>query len=123
MDRVHPQAACPPSDDRSLALFVDTCKTRRVRNAPRSGTSYHHFHEKDFSSDRRVALLAWAFVEFLLGPPFMVGIAVVVGLGLIYARRLYQRCPHCGRVVRRVVQGWLRCGFCGRQYRRRLRLR
>ncbi len=37
----------------------------------------------------------------------MVGIAVVVGLGLIYARRLYQRCPHCGRVVRRVVQGWL----------------
>jgi uncharacterized protein (DUF983 family) len=53
----------------------------------------------------------------------MVGIAVVVGLGLIYARRLYQRCPHCGRVVRRVVQGWLRCGFCGRQYRRGLRLR
>src|SRR6266403_518543 len=80
MDRVHPQAACPPSDDRSLALFVDTCKTRRVRNAPRSGTSYHHFHEKDFSSDRRVALLAWAFVEFLLGPPFMVGIAMLTFL-------------------------------------------
>jgi len=53
----------------------------------------------------------------------MVGVAVVVGLGLIYARRTYQRCPHCGRLVRRVAQGWLRCGFCGRQYRRGLRLR
>ena len=62
-------------------------------------------------------------VEFLVGPPFMVGAAIVVGLGLLYARRTYQRCPHCGRLVRRVSQGWLRCAFCGRQYRRGLRLR
>jgi hypothetical protein len=52
-----------------------------------------------------------------------VGVALVAGLGLAYGWRLYQRCPHCGRVVRRVWRGWLRCSACGRQYRRGLRVR
>ena len=52
-----------------------------------------------------------------------VGVALVAGLGLAYGWRLYQRCPHCGRVVRRVFRGWLRCHACGRQYRRGLRVR
>jgi len=52
-----------------------------------------------------------------------VGVALVTGLGLACGWRLYQRCPHCGRVVRRVSRGWLRCNGCGRQYRRGLRVR
>jgi hypothetical protein len=61
-------------------------------------------------------LLAWGLVELL-------GLAVVVGVGLLLGWRSYQRCPHCGRLVRRAVQGWKRCGSCGRQYRRGLRVR
>jgi len=54
--------------------------------------------------------------------PLVVGVAIVAGLGLLYGRRRYQRCPHCGRIVRRVVRGWRRCPSCGRQYRRGLRV-
>ncbi len=57
-------------------------------------------------------------------PPLLVGIALAVGVGLVaLGYRTYQRCPHCGRVVRRVLRGWRRCPTCGRQYRRGLRLR
>lgn len=52
-----------------------------------------------------------------------VGVVLVAGLGVAYGWRTYQRCPHCGRVVRRVFQGWRRCHGCGRQYRRGLRVR
>ncbi|MBM4442841.1 MAG: hypothetical protein FJ027_20695 [Candidatus Rokubacteria bacterium] len=32
---------------------------------------------------------------------------------------LYQRCPHCGTLVRRArSRRWLRCRRCGRQYNR-----
>jgi len=62
-------------------------------------------------------------VDALLPPPLALSVAVVAGLGLLYGWRAYQRCPHCGRLVRRVVQGWRRCAFCGRQYRRGLRVR
>lgn len=49
---------------------------------------------------------------------------IVVGLGLFYGLQRYQRCPHCGHIVRRAVsQGWLRCTSCGRQYRKGLRVR
>ncbi|HEV8585923.1 MAG TPA: hypothetical protein VGT02_13220 [Methylomirabilota bacterium] len=50
-------------------------------------------------------------------------LAVLVSLGLAYGWKHYQRCPHCGRLVRRVQQGWLRCTECGRQYRKGLRVR
>jgi hypothetical protein len=60
----------------------------------------------------------------LSAPPLVVGIAVAVGLGLIlYGWRVYQRCPHCGHIVRRASRGWHRCGSCGRQYRKGLRVR
>ena len=64
-------------------------------------------------------------VEAVLGNPLTlsVGAALIAGLGLAYGWRVYQRCPHCGRVVRRVVTGWKRCHGCGRQYRRGLKLR
>jgi uncharacterized protein (DUF983 family) len=53
----------------------------------------------------------------------MAGAAIVAACGLIVGWRIYQRCPHCGRLVRRVLRGWKRCQFCGRQYRRGLHLR
>jgi hypothetical protein len=62
-------------------------------------------------------------VEGIVTMPTIVGIAVATGIGLVYGWRTYQRCPHCGRLVRRVAHGWKRCGHCGRQYRRGLRLR
>ncbi|HEY3067609.1 MAG TPA: hypothetical protein VGL09_17585 [Methylomirabilota bacterium] len=55
--------------------------------------------------------------------PVAIGLAIVSGFGLIYGWRVYQRCPHCGRLVRRVIKGWKRCHGCGRQYRRGLKLR
>jgi len=63
-------------------------------------------------------------VEAVLSvPPLVVGVALAVGLGLYWGLRNYQRCPHCGHIVRRVAQGWLRCRACGRQYSKGLRVR
>jgi ribosomal protein L37AE/L43A len=52
----------------------------------------------------------------------VVGALLLTGLAYFGVQR-YQRCPHCGRLVRRVQQGWLRCTSCGRQYRKGLRIR
>jgi hypothetical protein len=63
-------------------------------------------------------------VDTVLSSPPVVIVAVVLALGLgLYGVQKYQRCPHCGRLVRRAFQGWLRCTACGRQYRRGLRVR
>jgi uncharacterized protein (DUF983 family) len=59
----------------------------------------------------------------LLMPQVFAGIVLVAGVALFVGYRTYQRCPHCGRIARRVVRGWRRCPSCGRQYRRGLRLR
>jgi hypothetical protein len=48
---------------------------------------------------------------------------VLVAAGVVFGWLTYQRCPHCGHLVRRASQGWRRCGSCGRQYRRGLRVR
>jgi hypothetical protein len=53
----------------------------------------------------------------------LLGAAVVAMIGFGWARRVYQRCPHCGSLAPRVRQGWKRCRRCGRQYRKGLRLR
>jgi len=53
----------------------------------------------------------------------LAGATLVVVLAIWGGWRLYQRCPHCGRLVRRVTVGWRRCGHCGRQYRKGLKLR
>jgi uncharacterized protein (DUF983 family) len=53
----------------------------------------------------------------------MVGVGLAAGIGLVVGWITYQRCPHCGHLVRRASQGWKRCGSCGRQYRRGLRVR
>jgi NADH pyrophosphatase NudC (nudix superfamily) len=51
-------------------------------------------------------------------------ILTALGLGLaLWGWQRYQSCPHCGRFVRRVQHGWLRCSHCGRQYRKGLRVR
>lgn len=63
-------------------------------------------------------------MDVLSNSSLVVGVAaLVLGAGLLYGWQRYQRCPHCGRIVRRVMQGWLRCSACGRQYRRGLRVR
>jgi len=62
-------------------------------------------------------------VDGLPIPPFALGAAVLIGLGFVWGRRFYQRCPHCGRLAPRVHIGWKRCRHCGRQYRKGLRLR
>jgi uncharacterized protein (DUF983 family) len=56
-----------------------------------------------------------------LPPAVLAGVAVIVIAGLTLGFKRYQRCPHCGRIVRRVYRGWRRCKGCGRQYRRGLR--
>jgi tRNA(Ile2) C34 agmatinyltransferase TiaS len=61
-------------------------------------------------------------VESLPPAVIVLGAALLVGLALVGVQR-YQRCPHCGRLVRRAQQGWLRCHACGRQYRKGLRVR
>jgi len=54
----------------------------------------------------------------------MIGAALAAGIGLVFGWMTYQRCPHCGHLVRRASsQAWRRCGSCGRQYRRGLRVR
>jgi hypothetical protein len=63
-------------------------------------------------------------VEVLSNSTLAVSVAaVVLSVGLLVGWQRYQRCPHCGRLVRRAAQGWLRCTACGRQYRRGLRVR
>ncbi|PYM90785.1 MAG: hypothetical protein DME04_21695 [Candidatus Rokuibacteriota bacterium] len=59
----------------------------------------------------------------LSSPPLIIGVAIAAGIGLVFGWMNYQRCPHCGHLVRRAGQGWRRCGACGRQYRRGLRIR
>ena len=65
----------------------------------------------------------WIVEGVLPLPPLVLAAALVSGIGLVIGARMYQRCPHCGYLARRVVQGWRRCRHCGRQYRRGLRLR
>jgi len=55
--------------------------------------------------------------------PLLAGVTFLVVLAIWSGWRFYQRCPHCGRLARRVTVGWRRCGHCGRQYRRGLKLR
>jgi tRNA(Ile2) C34 agmatinyltransferase TiaS len=67
--------------------------------------------------------MMWAVIPAL---PFnvMLVVAVVVAVGLYFLISLrYQRCPHCGGIVRRAKRGWMRCRRCGRQYHRSVRLR
>jgi hypothetical protein len=49
-----------------------------------------------------------------------VALAVVAAAWFLLSR-VYQRCPHCRRVVRRVRAGTVRCRHCDRQYYRGLR--
>jgi uncharacterized protein (DUF983 family) len=65
----------------------------------------------------------WIVDGILALPPLILAAALVSGIALAIGTRIYQRCPHCGYLARRVVQGWRRCRHCGRQYRRGLRLR
>ena len=47
---------------------------------------------------------------------FIVGAAVTVVIAWIILRGIYQRCPHCRRLVQRARAGTRRCARCGRQY-------
>jgi hypothetical protein len=49
--------------------------------------------------------------------------AVVLGAGMMFLSRYFQRCPHCRRLVTRARRGWLRCRTCGRQYHRSVHLK
>jgi hypothetical protein len=63
-------------------------------------------------------------VESVLSSPPVVIVFAIIALALgVFGVQRYQRCPHCGRIVRRAFRGWLRCTACGRQYRRGLRVR
>jgi NADH pyrophosphatase NudC (nudix superfamily) len=62
-------------------------------------------------------------VDALPVSPLYVGATALVALLIWGWRKLYQFCPHCGALTPRVHGGWRRCGRCGRQYRRGLRLR
>src|SRR3972149_6562937 len=50
-------------------------------------------------------------------PPMVVGVVLATGLGLLLSWHTWQRCPHCGRLARRVTQGWRRCRARGRRGR------
>jgi NADH pyrophosphatase NudC (nudix superfamily) len=52
----------------------------------------------------------------------LLGLLLAAGLWIAW-RRYLQLCPHCGWIVRRVQQGWLRCPRCHKQYARHARLR
>lgn len=54
----------------------------------------------------------------ILRSPWLIGALVAVILAYAYLRRVFQRCPHCRRVVRRALRGWMRCPHCHRQYHR-----
>mgnify|MGYP001598529816 CR=1 FL=1 len=62
-------------------------------------------------------------MEVFLSLPPMVAVTVVIiaTFGVVFGWRNFQRCPHCGWIVRRAFRGWLRCPRCGRQYRKGLR--
>ena len=53
----------------------------------------------------------------------LVSVAVVALVLYLLISRKFQRCPHCGMIVRRAKRGWMRCRRCGRQYHRSVRLR
>ena len=53
----------------------------------------------------------------------LVIVAVVALLLYLLLAQLYQKCPHCGAIVRWARRGWIRCRRCGRQYHRSVRLR
>ena len=58
--------------------------------------------------------------------PFNVLLVIVAAVALVVYLLIslrYQRCPHCGAIVRRAKRGWKRCRRCGRQYHRSVRLR
>lgn len=48
----------------------------------------------------------------------LIAAGVAVALAMAYLHRIFQRCPHCGRIVRRALRGWFRCRHCHRQYHR-----
>ncbi len=50
--------------------------------------------------------------------PWVIAAVLALALVLAWLRRAFQRCPHCRRLVRRPLRGWLRCPSCGRQYHR-----
>ena len=53
-------------------------------------------------------------------PLTLVAVISVALLAVVWQR--YQRCPHCGRIVRRSWSlHWLRCTHCHRQYNRSVR--
>jgi NADH pyrophosphatase NudC (nudix superfamily) len=62
-------------------------------------------------------------VDALPVSPYILGAAVLIAVVAWGWSQYYQFCPHCGAMTKRVRGGWLRCGRCGRQYRRGLRLR
>jgi hypothetical protein len=54
---------------------------------------------------------------------FQAATAGVLGVGMVFVTRHFQRCPHCRRMVPRARRGWLRCRTCGRQYHRSVHLK
>jgi hypothetical protein len=63
-------------------------------------------------------------VEAPLGiSPIVLGVVVIIAVAAWGWWQVYQFCPHCGAVARRVREGWRRCRRCGRQYRRGLKVR
>jgi len=64
------------------------------------------------------AILDWVAIGFTTVIPevFIFGAAVFVVAAWVVLARLYQRCPHCHRFVRRAYARHLQCPRCGRQY-------
>jgi predicted amidophosphoribosyltransferase len=52
---------------------------------------------------------------------FMIVAILVIAVVWAILWRLYQRCPHCRRLVRRARARTVRCPHCGRQYYRGIR--
>jgi hypothetical protein len=64
------------------------------------------------------AMLDWLGRGFHTVVPetFIAAGAVVLVVAWVILARLYQRCPHCRRLVRRTYSTHRRCRWCGRQY-------
>jgi len=66
---------------------------------------------------------SWARALTLLdhpSAPLVAAVAVILLAVLVWHR--FQRCPHCGTIVRRSWSlRWLRCAHCHRQYNRSVR--